>query len=65
MLFFILPGWFYLKAVALSDERGSTARKVISWIYIIFGFMVMIGGLTSVVVKLVEDENHDSPDDPE
>lgn len=54
-----------MKAVALSDERGSTARKVISWIYIIFGFMVMFGGLASVVVKLVEDENHDSPDDPE
>jgi amino acid permease len=65
MLFFILPGWFYLKSVALSDENGSTIRKIISWVYIIFGICLAIGGLTSVTVKIVGDKNHDPTPGPE
>jgi amino acid permease len=64
MLFFILPGWFYLKAIALANEKGSILRRVIAWAYIIFGFMLMFGGLASVTVKIIGDGDHDAtPDD--
>lgn len=65
MLFFILPGSFYLRALSLSGEKGNILRKIISWIYVIFGFLLMFGGLASVTVKMIEEENHDSPDVPE
>jgi len=63
MLFFILPGIFYLRSCTLSGEKGSLYRKCVSWFYIIFGFMVMFGGLASVVVKIVEGEPHHDSDD--
>uniref|UniRef100_A0A7S3J4R7 Amino acid transporter transmembrane domain-containing protein n=1 Tax=Euplotes harpa TaxID=151035 RepID=A0A7S3J4R7_9SPIT len=65
MLFFIIPGSFYVKSVHLAAEKGDLKRLVISWVYIIFGFMVMFGGLASVLVKIIEDDQHDSPVDPE
>lgn len=65
MLFFILPGWFYLRAVALANENGSIIRRIIAWTYIIFGICLAIGGLASVTVKIVGDKNKDPIPDPE
>jgi len=65
MLFFILPGIFYLRACTLSGESGTLFRKCVSWFYIIFGFVVMFGGLASVIVKIVEDDYHDPEPEPE
>ena len=65
MLFFILPGIFYLRSLKLANERGDLWRKIIAYIYVIFGFMVMFGGLASVVVKIVEEDYHDTHDEPE
>jgi amino acid permease len=59
MLVFILPGGFYLKSLKISGEKGSLYRKIVSWIFVIFGFMLMIGGLVSVFVKLLEDDYHE------
>lgn len=61
MLFFILPGAFYLRALVLSGERGSTLRKIISWTYVFFGFILMFAGLASVTIKMIEEQQHDSP----
>lgn len=59
MLFFILPGLFYLRAVKLSDENGTAFRKFISFFYIFLGFCLMIGGIISVAVKIAEDGKKD------
>lgn len=64
MLFFILPGGFYLRACAITGEQGSLFRKCVSWFYIIFGFCVMFGGLASVTVKMIEEDIHDADPDP-
>ena len=60
MLFFILPGLFYLRAVALSTEQGEWWRKILSFIYIALGFMLMIGGVASVISKLADDGKSDA-----
>ena len=63
MLFFILPGLFYLRAVALSTEQGEWWRKILSFIYIGLGFMLMIGGVASVISKLADDGKSDPIED--
>lgn len=62
MLVFILPGTFYLKSLTISGEKGTFYRKIVSWVYIFFGFLVMFSGLASVAFKLFEDEYHEEDD---
>ena len=65
MLFFILPGLFYLRAVYLSTENGVIWRKLLSYVYIVLGFMLMFGGIAAVIVKVIEDGKDDAEIDPE
>lgn len=62
MLVFILPGTFYLKSLQISGEKGTLYRKIISWVFILFGFLVMFSGLASVAFKLFEDDYHEEED---
>ena len=55
-LFFILPGTFYIRSVYLwcSDKPKDSKRLILAWIYLIFGFIVMFGGLASVYANIKE-----------
>lgn len=64
MVFFVMPGAYYLKAVHLSNEPGSMPRKIAGYLYIFIGFSLMFGGIASIAVKIYEDGNED-PVEPE
>ena len=52
-LFFILPGWFCLRANSMSDEQSAVWRKIISWLYILIGIIVMIGGFVGTTYSII------------
>lgn len=41
MLFFILPGIFYIRAYSIAEGGGNKVRLFLAWVYFILGFGVM------------------------
>jgi Transmembrane amino acid transporter protein len=48
-LIFIAPSSFYLMAVSIEGEEISTLKKLLAWVYLIFGFIVAITCLFATI----------------
>ena len=51
MLFFILPGIFYLRGCMIKGGAAKGARKWLSYFMVTIGFIYMIVGLVTTLMK--------------
>jgi hypothetical protein len=53
-LIFLAPSQFYLRSIAIEGAEVPFFKKLIAWIYMIFGFIILFGCLFATIFTAIK-----------
>ena len=55
-LIFIAPSSFYLRSIQIEEEDVPFYKKLIAWIYMILGFIILVGCLFATIYSAAKGD---------